>query len=60
MKRVGESLSEGGYRLERTLIGSYITSLEMAGLSITLLRLDDEMVRLWDAPVLTPGLRWGA
>jgi len=60
MKRVGEALSEGGYRLERTLIGSYITSLEMAGLSITLLRLDDEMVRLWDAPVLTPGLRWGA
>jgi dihydroxyacetone kinase-like protein len=59
MKRVGEALSEGGYRLERTLIGSYITSLEMAGLSITLLRLDDEMVRLWDAPVLTPGLRWG-
>jgi dihydroxyacetone kinase-like protein len=59
MKRVGEALSEGSYRLERTLIGSYITSLEMAGLSITLLRLDDEMVRLWDAPVLTPGLRWG-
>jgi phosphoenolpyruvate---glycerone phosphotransferase subunit DhaK len=59
MKRVGEALSEGGYRLQRTLIGSYITSLEMAGLSITLLRLDDEMVRLWDAPVLTPGLRWG-
>jgi dihydroxyacetone kinase-like protein len=45
--------------LERTLIGSYITSLEMAGLSITMLRLDDEMIRLWDAPVLTPGLRWG-
>jgi dihydroxyacetone kinase-like protein len=59
MRRVGEALSEGGYRLERTLIGSYITSLEMAGLSITMLRLDDEMVRLWDAPVLTPGLRWG-
>jgi dihydroxyacetone kinase-like protein len=59
MRRVGEALSQGGYRLERTLIGSYITSLEMAGLSITLLRLDDEMVRLWDAPVLTPGLRWG-
>jgi dihydroxyacetone kinase-like protein len=31
----------------------------MAGLSITLLRVDDEMIRLWDAPVLTPGLRWG-
>ena len=59
MRRVGAALSEAGLRLERTLIGSYITSLEMAGLSITLLRLDDEMIRLWDAPVLTPGLRWG-
>src|SRR5207253_117819 len=59
MRRVAEVLKEGGYRLERTLIGSYITSLEMAGLSITLLRLNDELLRLWDAPVLTPGLRWG-
>ena len=60
MRRVGEALSEGGYRLERTLIGNYITSLEMAGLSITLLKLDDELLHLWDAPVHTPGLRWGA
>ena len=59
MRRVAEVLREEGYRLERTLIGSYITSLEMAGLSITLLRLNDELLRLWDAPVLTPGLRWG-
>jgi dihydroxyacetone kinase-like protein len=59
MRRVGEVLIEGGHRLERTLIGDYITSLEMAGLSITLLRLDDELLRLWDAPVRTPGLRWG-
>jgi dihydroxyacetone kinase-like protein len=59
MRRVGEALSQGGFELTRTLIGSYITSLEMAGLSITLLRLDDDMLRLWDAPVLTPGLRWG-
>jgi dihydroxyacetone kinase-like protein len=58
MRHVGAALAEGGYKLERTLIGSYITSLEMAGLSITLLRLDDELTRLWDAPVLTPGLRW--
>ena len=43
----------------RSLVGSYITSLEMAGCSITLLRLDDEMIRLWDAPVHTAGLRWG-
>ena len=45
--------------IARSLIGNYITSLEMAGTSITLLRLDDEMVRYWDAPVHTPALRWG-
>jgi dihydroxyacetone kinase-like protein len=49
-----------GITVGRSLIGSYITSLEMAGCSITLLRLDDEVTRLWDAPVRTPGLRWGA
>ena len=48
-----------GLRITRNLIGSFITSLEMAGCSITLLRLDDELTRLWDAPVKTPGLRWG-
>ena len=47
-----------GIRITRNLIGSYITSLEMAGCSITLLRLDDELTRLWDAPVDTPALRW--
>jgi dihydroxyacetone kinase-like protein len=45
--------------LARALIGCYITSLEMAGCSLTLLRLDDEMIRYWDAPVHTPALRWG-
>ncbi|RAQ97244.1 dihydroxyacetone kinase subunit DhaK [Thermogemmatispora tikiterensis] len=45
--------------IARSLVGSYITSLEMAGCSITLLRVDDEMLRYWDAPVLTPALRWG-
>jgi dihydroxyacetone kinase-like protein len=59
MRRVAEALGENGLRLERSLVGSYITSLEMAGLSITLLRVDDDLLRLWDAPVLTPGLRWG-
>jgi dihydroxyacetone kinase-like protein len=49
-----------GVKIARNLIGPYITSLEMAGCSITLLRLDDELTRLWDAPVKTPGLRWGA
>jgi dihydroxyacetone kinase-like protein len=48
-----------GITIERNLIGNYITSLEMAGCSITLLKLDDELVRLWDAPVDTPALRWG-
>jgi dihydroxyacetone kinase-like protein len=48
-----------GIRIERNLIGNYITSLEMAGCSITLLKLDDDLVRLWDAPVDTPALRWG-
>jgi phosphoenolpyruvate---glycerone phosphotransferase subunit DhaK len=47
-----------GVTIERRLIGNYITSLEMAGCSITLLRLDDELTRYWDAPVDTPALRW--
>jgi dihydroxyacetone kinase-like protein len=49
-----------GLKIERNLIGNYITSLEMQGCSITLLKLDDEMIQCWDAPVNTPGLRWGA
>jgi dihydroxyacetone kinase-like protein len=49
-----------GITITRRLVGDYITSLEMAGCSITLLRLDDELTRLWDAPVNTPALRWGA
>jgi dihydroxyacetone kinase-like protein len=48
-----------GISIVRRLVGNYITSLEMAGCSITLLRADDELLQLWDAPVLTPGLRWG-
>ena len=56
---VAKLLDQRGLRIERNLIGNYITSLEMQGCSITLLKLDDEMVRYWDAPVNTPGLRWG-
>jgi dihydroxyacetone kinase-like protein len=52
-------LGERGITITRNLIGPYITSLEMAGCSITLLKLDDELTRLWDAPVKTAGLRWG-
>jgi dihydroxyacetone kinase-like protein len=43
----------------RNLVGSYVTSLEMAGCAITLTRVDDEMLHFWDAPVYTAGLRWG-
>lgn len=48
-----------GVTISRNLVGSYITSLEMAGCSITLLKLNDELTKLWDAPVKTAGLRWG-
>jgi dihydroxyacetone kinase-like protein len=52
-------LDRRGITIGRNLIGSYITSLEMQGCSITLLKLDDELTALWDAPVHTPALRWG-
>ena len=51
-------LAEAGVRVERSLVGEYVTSLEMAGCSLTLLRADDELLELWDAPVATPGLAW--
>jgi len=53
-------LADRGIEISRNLIGPYITSLEMQGASITLLKLDDELTALWDAPVNTVGLRWGA
>lgn len=56
---VSQLLEKAGVRVQRSLVGSYITSLEMAGCSVTLLTMDDEFLRLWDAPVRTPGLRWG-
>ena len=52
-------LEKRGVRIVRSLVGSYVTSLDMAGCSITLSMLDDESVRLWDAPVHTAALRWG-
>src|SRR4051794_14085672 len=57
---VAQLLDRAGITVARSLVGNYITSLEMAGCSVTLLKVDDELVRLWDAPVNTPGLRWGA
>jgi len=52
-------VQDRGIGIARNLIGSYMTSLDMAGCSITLLRLDERLTALWDAPVLTTGLRWG-
>jgi dihydroxyacetone kinase-like protein len=57
---IDRQLREAGLEPVRRLVGSYITSLEMAGASLTLLALDDELTALWDAPVHTPALRWGA
>ncbi|KQS68340.1 dihydroxyacetone kinase subunit DhaK [Modestobacter sp. Leaf380] len=57
---VAAILEESGIGIARSLVGPYMTSLEMAGCSVTLLQADDELLRLWDAPVDTPGLRWGA
>jgi dihydroxyacetone kinase-like protein len=57
--KLAQILSGHGVTIARKLVGNYITSLEMAGCSITLVRADDEFLRLWDAPVHTPGLRWG-
>ncbi|CAM2764862.1 dihydroxyacetone kinase subunit DhaK [Streptomyces albus] len=53
-------LGERRIPVARTLVGNYVTSLDMAGASVTLCRADEELLRLWDAPVRTPGLRWGA
>ncbi|MDQ0402126.1 dihydroxyacetone kinase subunit DhaK [Streptomyces sp. NBC_01723] len=48
-----------GVAVARTLVGNYVTSLDMAGASVTLCEIDEELLGLWDAPVSTPGLRWG-
>jgi dihydroxyacetone kinase-like protein len=56
---VADNLSARGGRIARSLVGNYITSLEMQGFSITACRLTGELTRLWDAPVDTPALRWG-
>lgn len=56
---VAALLEKAGVTVARNLVGNYITSLDMAGCSVTVLRADDEMLTLWDAPVNTAGLRWG-
>jgi dihydroxyacetone kinase-like protein len=56
---VQRALTERGVAIARTLVGNYVTSLDMAGASVTLCQIDEETLRLYDAPVRTPGLRWG-
>jgi len=58
-RKLAEICNAKGLKIVRNLIGPYITSLEMQGASITLLKVDDEILKFWDAPVNTPGLRWG-
>lgn len=58
-QEISALLGKAGVSIARSLVGPYITSLDMAGCSITLLKADDEILRLWDAPVRTPALRWG-
>lgn len=56
---VAKLLEKAGVHIARSLVGNYITSLDMAGCSVTVLRADNDMLSLWDAPVSTPALRWG-
>jgi dihydroxyacetone kinase-like protein len=56
---VARWLAGRGVRANRMLVGNYITSLEMAGCSISVCRLTPRLTELWDAPVDTPALRWG-
>lgn len=58
-RRARQVLDGKNISVERSLVGNYITALEMQGASITVLKLDDEMIDLWDSPLLTPALRWG-
>jgi dihydroxyacetone kinase-like protein len=57
---VAALLDKAGVRIARNLVGNYVTSLDMAGASLTVCKVDAELLRLWDAPVRTPALRWGA
>ncbi|RAG85473.1 dihydroxyacetone kinase subunit DhaK [Streptacidiphilus pinicola] len=56
---VAALLADKGAAIARSLVGNYVTSLDMAGASITVCRADAELLSLWDAPVNTPALRWG-
>ena len=54
-----ELAKKNGIKIVRNLVGNYITSLEMQGFSVTMMKVNADILKLWDAPVLTPGLRWG-
>ena len=58
-RHAAKVLADRGIHVERSLVGNYITALEMQGASITVLKLDDDMIDLWDSPVHTAALRWG-
>jgi len=58
-RKAYEIAQKNGLKVVRSLVGPFITSLEMAGTSITMLKMDEELKELWDAPVKTPGFRWG-
>ena len=58
-RAASQILAEAGLEVQRSLVGNYTTALEMQGCSISVLKLDDELVELWDAPVHTAALRWG-
>ena len=58
-RHAAKLLADRGLQVERSLVGNYITALEMQGASITVLKLDDDMIDLWDSPVHTAALRWG-
>ena len=57
-RRLHDGLGQRGISVARSLVGSYVTSLDMHGLSITLVRADEQLLSLWDAPVRTPALTW--
>lgn len=57
--KMSQVIEAKGLKIARKLIGPYITSLEMQGASLTLMKADAEILKYWDAPVKTPGLRWG-
>lgn len=55
---LGGRLDDAGIEIARSLVGTYVSALDMGGVSITLVRADDALLDLWDAPVRTPALRW--